>query len=125
MARKILIGGILFSLLAVILGAFGSHALKDILEQNGRSQTFETAVQYQMFHALALLILGVWALKKPNKHLAYSAFLFSFGILFFSGSLYLLSIFNITVLGVITPIGGICFIAAWILLLNHALRSSY
>ena len=103
--------------MAVGIGAFGAHGLAEILVTNGRVETFETAVNYHFYHVLALLAVGILANYNPNKLLSYCSFLFILGIVIFSGSLYILSLTNITLLGAITPLGGVCFIAGWILLL--------
>ena len=103
--------------LAVALGAFGAHGLAAILEANNRVETFETAVQYHMFHTVLLLFLGLLQFKFPDtKFISISAWCAIGGILVFSGSLYVLSLTNITILGAITPIGGILFIASWMML---------
>jgi uncharacterized membrane protein YgdD (TMEM256/DUF423 family) len=101
--------------LAVACGAFGAHALKirvapeDLL-------IWQTAVNYQMWHSLALLLIGVLAkLSAPSSTLIWSARSFLIGIIIFSGSLYLLVLTNTRWLGAITPIGGVAFIAAWLL----------
>ncbi|MFT6866460.1 MAG: uncharacterized membrane protein YgdD (TMEM256/DUF423 family) [Cyclobacteriaceae bacterium] len=115
MDKRIFITGGVFSLLSVLIGAFGAHALTDILSANDRLATFDTAVKYQMFHALGLLIIGTLQTKKPSKLFAYSALSISIGIILFSGSLYILSIFNLLFLGAVTPIGGLFFLIGWIL----------
>ncbi|MFY0601537.1 MAG: DUF423 domain-containing protein [Cyclobacteriaceae bacterium] len=125
MPKKILLSGAFFCLMSVLIGAFGAHALEQILETNGRGGTFEIGVRYQMFHALGLLILGTLSIKKPNKLIAYSAILFVSGIFVFSGSLYILSIYNLSFLGAITPIGGLCFILGWITLIIHLYKTVY
>lgn len=94
--------------LAVGLGAFGAHALKETLQANGMTEVWNKAVLYQFVHALALLVLAVL----PAASRAASA-LFVAGIMFFSGSLYLLALTNIKWLGAITPLGGLCFLAGW------------
>ena len=104
--------------LAVAIGAFGAHGLESVLIEYDRVQTFETGVQYHFYHALAILLTGIiiaqWG---DHKLLRYSAFSFMGGIVVFSGSLYVLSLTNVTWLGAITPIGGIAFILGWVLLL--------
>lgn len=105
--------------LAVALGAFGAHALEAILDDYGAG-IWETAVQYQMFHAVALLGIGI--LRSPNlagaaKQLKGAAICMNVGIAFFAGSLYILALTGIKVLGAITPIGGVFFLAGWILLI--------
>ena len=102
--------------LAVGIGAFGAHGLKETLISNGRLETFETAVNYHFYHVLALLAVGLLAFRKSSKLLSYACIMFIAGIFIFSGSLYVLSITNITFLGAITPIGGVGFIAGWLLL---------
>jgi uncharacterized membrane protein YgdD (TMEM256/DUF423 family) len=109
-----------FGALAVILGAFGAHALKEKISVQ-QLQVFETGVKYQFYHAIALLILGLLAEKINVPSLNYSAGFFTAGILLFSGSLYLLSTIDIngltgikSILGPITPIGGLCFILGWV-----------
>lgn len=107
--------------LAVILGAFGAHALKQVLNDKYLS-IFETAVRYQFYHVLALLAVGILFKEFPNVYLAWSGRLFIAGILIFSGSLYLLTALEamgqqgFKWLGAITPIGGLCLIAGWALL---------
>jgi uncharacterized membrane protein YgdD (TMEM256/DUF423 family) len=103
--------------LAVIFGAFGAHALEELLTEYNRIATFETAVKYHFYHALAILFVGVlMATWQENKFLKYSAHFFLSGIVVFSGSLYVLSLTNLTWLGAITPIGGLAFILGWVLL---------
>lgn len=98
---------------AVSLGAFAAHILRDKLSPE-LLNTFQTGVQYQMYHALALFGIGFLSINYPASTLLKSAgYLFVLGILLFSGSLYLLSITGIRWLGAITPLGGVCFLAAW------------
>jgi uncharacterized membrane protein YgdD (TMEM256/DUF423 family) len=100
--------------LAVGLGAFGAHSLEALLIQNGRLDTFQTAVNYHFYHTLALLGIGVLAIVKPGwKGIAFAAWSMVLGILIFSGSLYVLSLTGITWLGAITPLGGLAFILGW------------
>jgi uncharacterized membrane protein YgdD (TMEM256/DUF423 family) len=94
--------------LAVALGAFGAHGLKDLLGQNGTTAIWEKAVFYHFIHAVMLFIL---AERKVLPKLAWWSFLA--GILIFSGSLYLLAITNVRWLGAVTPLGGICFLVGW------------
>lgn len=104
-----------FGALGVAIGAFGAHGLQETLEQTGRSETFETAVKYQFYHALALFLVGILALMKPKlQGYTFAVICFAAGIFVFSGSLYILSISGITWLGAIAPIGGVCFIAGWL-----------
>lgn len=107
------IAGILGAL-AVAIGAFGAHGLAQILENNGRVDTFETAVKYHFYHVLAILIIGVWQRFEPTgNQLNLAVWMFSVGILVFSGSLYILSLTGISWLGAITPLGGVAFIVGW------------
>ena len=113
-AKRILQLAGLSGALAVGLGAFGAHSLEALLIQNGRLDTFQTAVNYHFYHTLALLGIGILATIKPNwKGIAFSAWCMVLGILIFSGSLYLLSLSGITWLGAITPLGGLAFILGW------------
>lgn len=111
----IIIAGILGAL-SVMIGAFGAHGLESTLTANGRLDTFETAVKYQFYHTLALFLLGVLMLNFQHNFLGYAAYAFIGGIVVFSGSLYILCLTNIKILGAITPIGGLAFIVGWILL---------
>jgi uncharacterized membrane protein YgdD (TMEM256/DUF423 family) len=112
-----LIAGSIFGALSVMIGAFGAHALRNLLTQTNRLDTFETAVKYQFYHALALLIIGVLCFHINHPAMRWAAFCFVGGILVFSGSLYILCLSGITWLGAITPIGGVLFIAGWLCLL--------
>ena len=104
--------GAAFALLGVAAGAFGAHALKGKLSLDMQT-TFETAVRYQMYHALGLIGVA-WALSQwSNAVIAAAGWLFILGIAIFSGSLYVLALSGIRWLGAITPIGGLCFIAGW------------
>lgn len=104
--------------LGVILGAFGAHKLKEIAPDS--VPTFQTGVQYQMYHAFALLMVGILFEKFPFKAMNWAGLCFLIGILLFSGSLYALSLLKATGkvglggVGIITPVGGLFFIAGWI-----------
>ena len=100
--------GLMF--LAVGLGAFGAHALKSKLEPEMLA-IFETGVKYQIYHALALLLIA--SLRGPSK----AAWCFTAGIALFSGSLYLLALTGVKKWGAVTPIGGVLFLAGWLILL--------
>lgn len=101
---------------AVMLGAFGAHGLKEILEEYNRVDTFKLAVEYQFYHTFAILCIGILMSQYASKLLGYACLCFIFGIIFFSGSLYILALTNIKIMGAITPIGGILFITGWLLL---------
>ena len=107
--------GAISGCLVVILGAFGAHALNKILDDYGKL-IYDKAVLYHMFHSIALLILGLINKIQPEIPLSMVAWSFIFGIVLFSGSLYILAITDIKSLGMITPIGGILFLIGWILL---------
>jgi len=111
--RTTLIWACLFGATGVMIGAFGAHALKPALEASGRLDTFETAVKYQFYHTFALLAVGIMMYHTGKRALHYAALLFTLGILFFSGSLYVLCATGIGVLGAVTPLGGVLFIAGW------------
>lgn len=98
--------------IGVAMGAFGAHGLKHVLTEH-LLEVYKTAVNYQMWHALALSLI---AMLPEHKYLRLSAWLLVAGIVLFSGSLYLLAIFNVGWLGMITPVGGLAFLAAWALL---------
>lgn len=99
--------------LAVALGAFAAHALRERLSSE-LLNTFQTAVQYHMYHALALFGVGLLLMNYPNATLPrISGYLFLLGIILFSGSLYILSVSGIRWLGAITPLGGVSLLAAW------------
>ena len=105
--------GVIFSMLSVIIGAFGAHALENIIEN--KIDIFKTGIQYHMFHSLAIILTGIISktFELPMHNVAY---LFITGIILFSGSLYLIAIYKHSFLGAITPIGGMSFIIGWILL---------
>jgi uncharacterized membrane protein YgdD (TMEM256/DUF423 family) len=105
-------------LLAVALGAFGAHGLKAIISPE-MLEVYKTGVQYQFYHTFALLIVGILMNFSQSKALTWSAYLFITGIILFSGSLYLLAISGVKALGMITPFGGITWIAAWLLMIVH------
>ena len=116
MQKTFLLIGALAMVLAVGLGAFGAHGLKSKLTQE-MLDIFETGVRYHFYHAIGLLIVGLLANYIPDSSLLqWSGWLMIAGILIFSGSLYVLATSGIRWLGAITPIGGVCFIASWILM---------
>ena len=101
--------------IVVGLGAFGAHGLRSMLDA-ARLGTWETAVQYQMFHVLALLVVGLLARDHESVLLRWSGWSFVLGTLLFSGSLYVLALTGLRWLGMITPLGGVCFLLGWALL---------
>ena len=121
MQKKFLKTAAVLGALSVILGAFGAHALKQLISDKNL-QTFETGVRYQFYHVIALFITGILYKDFTNNYLQWAGRLFCLGILLFSGSLYLLSFIELTNMsglkwvGAITPVGGVCFITGWLLL---------
>ena len=113
--------GSFFALTTVALGAFGAHALKDQLSLYGKS-IYEKGIFYQMFHALSILILSITHHLINNLDLSICIWMFVLGIVLFSGSLYILALTEIKWFGAITPIGGILFIAGWIILFYKTLN---
>ena len=117
MNKTALLAGALLGILAVAIGAFGAHGLKELLITNGRLDVFETAVKYQFYHALALLIVGVLSEKLDGVGMKRVTWSFLGGVIIFSGSLYVLAITNISWLGAITPIGGVLMILGWVFMI--------
>jgi uncharacterized membrane protein YgdD (TMEM256/DUF423 family) len=123
MHRKILLWGIGFALVAVLLGAFGAHALKSILSPE-KLQSYETGVRYQLIHALALISLAIYCQQNEGTHaskkgIRWAANFFIIGCCLFSGSIYGLALLSVShpswsgILGPITPIGGFSFMLGW------------
>jgi uncharacterized membrane protein YgdD (TMEM256/DUF423 family) len=129
MHKKFITSGALLGAIAVALGAFGAHGLKKIVPAE-TVQTFQTGVQYQMYHSLALLLAGLLYEKCSQKFVRIAGVLFIIGIIFFSGSLYLLTAgkaaetTSLDKAGIITPFGGIAFIAGWVFLFLSAIKKS-
>jgi uncharacterized membrane protein YgdD (TMEM256/DUF423 family) len=115
MSRFFLLSAALNGFSCVLLGAFGAHALEGRIEVDLLG-TYQTAVQYQMFHTVALFAVAWMAQRGTTTALKWSGRLFIAGIVLFSGSLYLLALTGVRVLGAITPVGGVAFLAAWLLL---------
>jgi uncharacterized membrane protein YgdD (TMEM256/DUF423 family) len=118
--KQLLLTGAILGFLSVALGAFGAHALKATLTANNRVETFETAVRYQFFHALAFLFVGLW-IGEGNWSGGYA---WLAGVILFSGSLYTLAITNSTKLPIVlaTPLGGVCFLVGWVMLIIAILK---
>lgn len=121
MERWILALGAASAAAAVLLGAFGAHALRARLEPDLLA-VFETGVRYHMSHALALVAVGLWAMRAPSPWLGAAAACFAAGTVLFSGSLYALAGTGIRALGAVTPLGGLSFVAGWVCLVVAALR---
>ncbi|MCW3123526.1 MAG: hypothetical protein JWQ38_3018 [Flavipsychrobacter sp.] len=121
MYKQALIAGSSFAAIAVILGAFAAHALKAIVPPE-KLIVFETGVRYQFYHSFALIICGIVYAAFPAAQVKLASTFFIAGIIMFSGSLYLMTALSISgksigPVGIITPIGGLCFITGWVLLL--------
>ena len=109
--------------LAVAMGAFGAHALKAVLVPEMLA-VYKTAVTYQMWHALGLGLVAILRQQNPaDRLITYAGWLMFAGIILFSGSLYLLSLLGVKWLGIITPIGGLCFLSAWILIIIFSFKA--
>ncbi|HEX5151144.1 MAG TPA: DUF423 domain-containing protein [Parafilimonas sp.] len=128
MNKTYLITAAVLGAASVMLGAFGAHGLKTRMNADA-FDIFETGVKYQFYHVFALLAVGVVSQHISNNFLSWSGRSFIIGIILFSGSLYLLSFFkmaghtHMNWLGAVTPFGGLCFIAGWILLAVAVMRS--
>ena len=120
MDRTFLLAGAIAGLVGVAFGAFGAHGLRGRLTPEMLA-VFETGVRYQMYHALALLLTAALVPRMPGRALVAAGWFFTGGIVLFSGSLYLLAVTGVTVLGAITPIGGVAFLAGWLSLIVAAL----
>ena len=124
MARLFLTFAAASGFLAVALGAFGAHALRNTLDAYAAGN-YQTAVQYHFVHTLALLAVGLLCRQTPpRRSLGAAGAAFSIGLLVFCGSLYLLSVTGAKWLGAITPIGGVAFLAGWLCLFLWSLRES-
>ena len=120
MDRTFLLAGAIAGLVGVAFGAFGAHGLRGRLTPEMLT-VFETGVRYQMYHALALLLTASLLPRMAGKLMVAAGWCFVGGIVLFSGSLYLLAVTGVTVLGAITPIGGVAFLAGWLLLIVASL----
>ncbi len=111
--RNILFSGAVFMALGVLFGAFGAHALKSQLSPD-LLQVYKTGVEYQYYHALGLLLIGLIGFQLKSKWLNRAGLFIFAGIVLFSGSLYMLALTGIKWIGAITPLGGIAFVFGWI-----------
>jgi len=141
-ASKWLLLGALFGGLSVGLGAFAAHGLDKVFTEKYAGQTrvvagetiplprkflgdFKTGAEYQMYHSLALLAVGLLCQSRPSRSLAVAGYSFVVGILLFSGSLYVLTLTGVTKWGMVTPLGGVAFLVGWAALaLDAATRSN-
>lgn len=120
-AQLALLCGAIYGFLGVALGAFGAHGLRERLTPELLT-VWKTAVEYQFYHALALLLVGLLASQRPSIALTNAGICFALGVLIFSGSLYTLALSGQRWLGAITPIGGLLFLGGWALLFWAALK---
>ncbi|MFW5708970.1 MAG: DUF423 domain-containing protein [Chloroflexota bacterium] len=111
--KRLIILASILGLLGVALGAFGAHGLESTLEANGRTDTFQTASRYHMYHALALLGIAWVARHYPSRLINSAGYLIFMGTLIFSGSLYILAVADLGIMGAVAPIGGTALIIGW------------
>jgi uncharacterized membrane protein YgdD (TMEM256/DUF423 family) len=124
MHKRFLLSAALAALLAVALGAFAAHGLRGRLDEH-LMDVFQTGVRYHFFHALGLAVIAILAKQYPDSNtLCWAGWLMVAGMVVFSGSLYLLSLTGLTWLGMITPLGGLAFMAGWLLLAVFAWRDA-
>lgn len=124
MHKRFLLASAIAAFLAVALGAFAAHGLKARLDEH-MMEVFQTGARYHFFHALGLALIAILAKQYPDSaKLGWAGWLMVAGMFIFSGSLYLLSLSGLTWLGMITPFGGLAFMAAWLLLAAFAWRDA-
>ena len=111
--RSTLFAGALLGFIAVATGAFGAHALKPMLTQSGKLETYELAVRYQFYHAITLVVVAALMRTNISTRLKYSALCFVIGVVLFSGSLFAMAFIKLGALGVITPVGGLFLLLGW------------
>ncbi len=119
MSKFFLQSGAILGLLGVALGAFGAHAFNKMLTESGRLDTYDTAVKYQFYHAIALVLVGLLlqnSTPSASKFYGWAGYAFLVGVLIFSGSLYAICFSGIKTFGAIAPIGGTALIIGWLLL---------
>jgi uncharacterized membrane protein YgdD (TMEM256/DUF423 family) len=122
MNKFFLLSGSVLGLLGVAVGAFGAHALKVMLQAAGRAETFETAVRYMFYHAIALVLVGILSKEFPGNTINWSGNAFLLGTLIFSGSLFLICFTGINLFGAVAPIGGTLLVIGWGLLFWSVLK---
>ncbi|WP_139491860.1 DUF423 domain-containing protein [Brevibacillus dissolubilis] len=124
MAKLFIFLGSIMGFLSVALGAFGAHGLRDRVTEK-LLMNWNTGAQYHMYHAIAMVLVGILAMKLANSaQLNWAGWSFFVGILLFSGSLYAMALTGITKLGAITPLGGLAFLIGWALVAIAALRGA-
>jgi len=117
--------GALCCFLAVLAGAWGSHALKAYLTRSGGLSNFDLAVAYMFYHGLALILLGLARDRYPNIPFQLAGWLFVVGTILFQGNLFLISLAGVRLLSFLTPVGGLCLMAGWLLFVYGALRIKF
>jgi uncharacterized membrane protein YgdD (TMEM256/DUF423 family) len=120
--KKFLCLGALSCLLGVVAGALASHALKDVIIRMNGSTHFSTAADYMFYHGLALIFVALMADRHPQTVFKYVGWLFVAGSILFQGNLFMLGLAGASPLGFLTPVGGICLMAAWLLLAISVIR---
>jgi uncharacterized membrane protein YgdD (TMEM256/DUF423 family) len=118
-----IITGSVFAALAILFGAFGSHALKGKLTLE-QLEIYDIATRYLMFHALGIFAIGILGYQVPSEVLIWPLLIMVFGILIFSGSLYLISLAGYKKLGMVTPIGGLALIISWVMVAYNIYKLS-
>lgn len=113
MTRQFILLAAVQGFLGVALGAFGAHGLEATLEANNRVDTFQTANRYHMYHALALLAVAWMTTQYTGNTIAWAGYLLTAGTVIFSGSLYILAVFDLGVMGAVAPLGGVALLAGW------------
>jgi len=121
--KLFIITGSVFAALAILFGAFGSHALKEKLTLE-QLEIYDIATRYLMFHALGIFAIGILGYQVPNEVLTWPLLIMVFGILVFSGSLYLISLAGYKKLGMVTPIGGLALIISWLMVAYNMYKLS-
>lgn len=121
LAQLAVLTGAAYGFLGVAFGAFGAHALKAKLSVEMLS-AWKTAVEYQLYHALALMIVGLIATQRPSIAITNAGICFALGVLLFSGSLYVMALSGVRWLGAVTPLGGLLLLIGWALLFWAALK---
>ena len=121
-ARHLLIAGALLMALATLLGAYGTHGLRNVLDER-QFETFRTAVQYQFFHALGVLAVGLIADRIVARSIVFAGWLLVLGIALFSGSLYAILGGAPSIIGIVTPVGGLCLISGWLVIAIAIIRT--
>ena len=120
-SKNLILVGTVFAFISVSLGAFGAHALKNILDEYSM-QIWEKAVFYQVIHALAIIITGILQNIYKEANFRMTGYAFITGIILFSGSLYILALSQIKIFGAVTPLGGISFLLGWGLIIYTLLK---